>query len=77
MSQPTMTELASVGVVLPCPPKCRHCRHWFGEAGNMTLDEILRAVSQHKNVCPNWPSPRSRTVRHRPMAGQMCIPLPE
>jgi hypothetical protein len=75
MSTLTMTELAAVGIALPCPPKCRHCQAWFGEAGNMTLDEVRRAAAQHKNVCPNWPSPRSRTAQHQPIKGQMTIPV--
>jgi len=74
---PTRTELLRVIVTLPTEAKCVYCGDGFGDTGTQTLDDVMRAVTQHKALCPQWPSPRSRTAQCWPMAGQTAIPLPE
>jgi hypothetical protein len=73
---PTRTELLRVILTLPTTAKCVYCGEGFGETGTQTLDDVMRAVTQHKAECSQWPAPRSRTAQCRPMAGQTAIPLP-
>lgn len=74
---PNMHELRQIAVHVPSLPKCGYCGNGYGELGVQTLAEVIRATTEHKAICPRWPSPRTRTAQCRPMAGQTAIPLPE
>jgi hypothetical protein len=72
---PTMAELAGVIISLRTLPACTHCGTRFGEMGPQQAIKLMEATAQHKSVCPKWPTPRSRTAQHRPIKGQMVIPV--
>ena len=73
---PTGSELRAMTVSLSHPVMCDFCNADLGRAGVQTLAGVMAEVAAHKPLCPNWPSPRSRTAQCRPMAGQTAIPLP-
>ena len=77
MNKLTMADLNVMVVKLSDLIECERCGISFGGAGTQTLSGIMQEVSVHRDACPSWPSPRSRTAQCRPMAGQTAIPLPK